>query len=131
MIKKLNECRFGEIKQVKPGRIFLARTEKNLPTVLNRKTCKEILLVETQKVKLISINTDQRVLGYIFHLRGQPRIRLGWNYLFAFYGRKISSIKILHRNSTIRLISGGNGKLVGLVVRSKEDEIEESPSENL
>lgn len=131
-VPSLDEYPLREVQAVESGRAFLVRVEKNLPSLLSEEICRENFLTETKKAKLYSLDTDQRTLGYILRINGRPRIRLGWNYVFAFYGRKLSSVRINYQDSNVRLIVGGNGRFVALVVRPasvKKDGTQQSEEE--
>lgn len=115
----LKNYTLGEIQKGVGSGVYIVRAEKDLPTHY-KGLCEEVLLKETDKVKFYSIATEQRILGYVFKFKEEPRIVHTWNYLYLYYGTKPSSkIKIEYQDSNIRLTRSGNGGFIGLVLRSK------------
>lgn len=110
----------GEIRKEKPtsSEVFVVRVEKQLPLRM-KGLCEEVEIDSTSSVSLSSINTKQRTLGYIIRIEGRPRVVFRWNYLYVFYGKKVSKVKIVYQDSAVRLTKSGNGKFVGFVLRTR------------
>lgn len=109
----------GEITRGTKSGDFVIRIEKNLPMKMHG-FAKETLLKSIPHVKLYSIATEHRVLGYRLCLRGRPRLRLGWNYLYLFYGRRLSMVRYVYQDQMVRLARSGNDSFVGFLLRTRK-----------
>lgn len=102
---------------------FILRIEGNIPTPIDGKLpIYRDILCETKQAQLVMLSTERRQLAYEFRLKqagSLPKIiHKDW-YVLAFYGTRISTAQILFQDTNLRLVRGGNGNFVGLIVRKQ------------
>lgn len=107
---------------------YILRIEDSIPVPLDGSKLKLIKqpLVTLKNVRLSHISTEKRQLAYELYLRKSgslPKILDSTWYVLAFYGTRVSSNSILYQDSNVRLVRGGNGNCLALIVRRtpKED----------
>lgn len=125
ILDTLAQCPVGEMHALAEHK-YVLRVARRLPADVDLKI-QQVQVVAVRQTTLTTIKTHQRILAYILQLNKPAKVLSNTNYVYAFTGGSVSSVKIVFQDSDVRLVMGGNGNMCGFFQKRTMPSSAEAP----